>query len=72
MGRYPGCLMNVLKRIVRGPVIWVLAGLVALFIAFQFIGGPGFREITTQQGLELLQRVGEEAPELDDRGDHGQ
>ena len=46
--------MNVLKRIIRGPVIWVLVGIIALFVAFQFIGQTGFREITTQQGLELL------------------
>jgi len=47
--------MDVLKRIFRGPVIWVLVGLIALFVAFQFIGQTGFREITTQEGLELLE-----------------
>jgi len=46
--------MDVLKRIFRGPVIWILAGLVALIFAFQFLSQSGFREITTQEGLELL------------------
>src|SRR6187399_2559737 len=47
--------MNVLKRVFRGPFIWIALGIIGLVIAFQFItAGPGFKEITTQQGLELL------------------
>jgi cell division protease FtsH len=47
--------MDVVKRIFRGPLIWFLVGIVVLIVAFQFIGNiGGFREITTQQGLELL------------------
>jgi cell division protease FtsH len=47
--------MNVLKRLVRGPFIWVALGIIGLLVAFQFItAGPGFKEITTQQGLGLL------------------
>ena len=47
--------MNVLKRLFRGPFIWVALGIIGLLIAFQFItAGPGFKEITTQQGLALL------------------
>ena len=48
--------MNVLKRVFRGPFIWIALGIIGLLIAFQFItAGPGFKEITTQQGLELLE-----------------
>src|SRR6187402_2301662 len=47
--------MDVVKRIFRGPLIWFLVGIVVLIVAFQFIGSiGGFKEVTTQQGLELL------------------
>jgi cell division protease FtsH len=47
--------MDVVKRIFRGPLIWFLVGIVVLIVAFQFIGNlGGFKEVTTQQGLELL------------------
>ncbi|MET1044899.1 MAG: ATP-dependent metallopeptidase FtsH/Yme1/Tma family protein, partial [Microbacteriaceae bacterium] len=42
------------KRIFRGPFVYVLVGAIAVWIGFSLIGGTGFREITTQQGLELL------------------
>lgn len=43
------------KRILRGPIIWIIAGIIGLVVAFQLIGSlGGFREIRTQQGLELL------------------
>ncbi|MGV3713612.1 ATP-dependent zinc metalloprotease FtsH [Pseudolysinimonas sp.] len=43
------------KRILRGPIIWILAGIIVLVIAFQLIGSlGGNKEITTQQGLQLL------------------
>ncbi|WP_157157421.1 ATP-dependent zinc metalloprotease FtsH [Diaminobutyricimonas sp. LJ205] len=42
------------KRIFRGPLLYVLVGAIAVWIGFSLIGGSGFREITTQQGLELL------------------
>jgi len=48
--------MDVLKRIFRGPVIYFLLGIVVLLVAFQLIGSlGGFKEISTQQGLELLE-----------------
>src|SRR5690606_20738711 len=47
--------MDVVKRIFRGPLIWIFIGIVVLIVAFQFIGNlGGFKEVTTQQGLELL------------------
>ena len=43
------------KRILRGPLIYVVVGGFALWIAYILLSGAnGFREITTQQGLELL------------------
>ncbi|MBN9605764.1 MAG: ATP-dependent zinc metalloprotease FtsH [Actinomycetales bacterium] len=43
------------KRILRGPLIWILAGIVAFAVAFMlFTQATGFKQITTQQGLELL------------------
>jgi cell division protease FtsH len=44
------------KRILRGPFIWILAGIIVLIVAFNLIGSlGGLKEITTQQGLELLE-----------------
>ena len=43
------------KRIFRGPFVWIVLGAVILFFGIQFLlQSSGFREITTQQGLELL------------------
>jgi cell division protease FtsH len=47
--------MNVVQRIFRGPFVWVALGLIGIVVAFNLLtAGPGFKEITTQQGLELL------------------
>ncbi|GAA2077150.1 ATP-dependent zinc metalloprotease FtsH [Pseudolysinimonas kribbensis] len=46
------------KRILRGPIIWIaLAGL-AIVIAYSLITASGFKQITTQQGLDLLNDQG--------------
>jgi cell division protease FtsH len=42
------------KRILRGPFLWILLGCLALFVGFQLLSTTGFKEITTQQGLDLL------------------
>src|SRR5690606_2907994 len=42
------------KRILRGPLLWILLGGLALFVGFQLLNQTGFREITTQEGLKLL------------------
>src|SRR5207244_766839 len=42
------------KRIFRGPLIWVIIAGVAIFVAVQLVTASNFREITTQQGLSLL------------------
>jgi cell division protease FtsH len=43
-----------LKKFLRGPLIYIAAALIILSVGFSLLGGPGFREISTQQGLELL------------------
>ncbi|HWR85251.1 MAG TPA: ATP-dependent zinc metalloprotease FtsH, partial [Rhodoglobus sp.] len=43
------------KRIFRGPIIYVVLAVVAVWIGASLLTGSGFREISTQQGLELLE-----------------
>src|SRR5690554_7193606 len=44
-----------LKKFLRGPFIYVAAALIIVAIGFGLLGNSGgFREISTQQGLELL------------------
>ena len=44
-----------LKRIVRGPFLYIIAGALVLWIGFTLLSGiGGFRQISTQQGLEFL------------------
>jgi cell division protease FtsH len=42
------------KRILRGPIIWILLAVAAVAIAISLITSSGFRQISTQQGIELL------------------
>ncbi len=42
------------KRFLRGPFVYILVAIVAVSFGFMLLGGSGFKEITTQQGLELL------------------
>src|SRR6195952_2339879 len=44
-----------IKRLFRGPLVWVIIGIVAIVIAFSYItSSSGFQSVSTQQGLELL------------------
>jgi cell division protease FtsH len=43
------------KRIFKGPVIWIVLGALALLLGFNLLNVNGFREVTTQQGLSLLE-----------------
>src|ERR1700712_4664467 len=44
-----------IKRLFRGPLVWVIIGIVAIVIAFSYItSASGFQSVSTQQGLELL------------------
>jgi cell division protease FtsH len=42
------------KRILRGPLIYILLGVAALLIGFNLLSGTGSRQVTTEQGLALL------------------
>ncbi|QHC57654.1 ATP-dependent zinc metalloprotease FtsH [Rathayibacter sp. VKM Ac-2760] len=45
--------MNV-KRIFRGPILYVVLAIVAVWIGSSLITMSGFRQISTQEGLQLL------------------
>ena len=44
-----------LKRFFRGPIIYILLGIGAIALAFSLLGNTGFQQITTQEGMKLLQ-----------------
>lgn len=47
--------MNV-KKLFRGPFLYIVAGAIVLWIGFTLLAGlGGFRAISTQEGLELLE-----------------
>ncbi len=43
------------KRFFRGPIPYIILAIAGLWIASSVLTGSGFREVTTQQGLELLE-----------------
>lgn len=45
--------MNI-KKILRGPIIYILLAIVAVWIGSSLITASGMREVSTQEGLELL------------------
>ena len=42
------------KRIFRGPIIYIVLAIAAVWIGSTLLTGSGFREVSTQEGLELL------------------
>ena len=42
------------KKFLRGPLIYILLAVVVVSIGFSLLSGGGFKQITTQEGLELL------------------
>ncbi|BDZ63973.1 hypothetical protein GCM10025877_09110 [Agromyces mangrovi Wang et al. 2018] len=42
------------KKILRGPLLYILLAVVAVWIGSTLITASGFREVSTQQGLEFL------------------
>ncbi len=42
------------KRILRGPLVYIVVGVLTLFIGFSLLTGSGSRQITTEEGLHLL------------------
>jgi cell division protease FtsH len=43
------------KRIFRGPIIYIVLAVAAVIIGSTLLTGSGFKQVTTQEGLELLQ-----------------
>lgn len=43
------------KKLLRGPFIYIIVAAIVLWIGFALLSNTGFREVTTQQGLELLE-----------------
>jgi cell division protease FtsH len=43
-----------LKRIFRGPIVYIVLAIAAVWIGSTLLTGSGFREISTQEGLDLL------------------
>jgi cell division protease FtsH len=43
-----------LKRIFRGPIVYIVLAIAAVWIGSTLLTGSGFREISTQAGLDLL------------------
>jgi len=48
-------LSDNLKKFMRGPIPWVVAAGIAIFIGSQFAGGTTFTEVNTSRGLEMIQ-----------------
>ena len=44
-----------MKKILRGPIIYILLAIVAVWIGSSLITSSGFREVSTQEGLQLLE-----------------
>ncbi|MES2171949.1 MAG: ATP-dependent zinc metalloprotease FtsH [Actinomycetota bacterium] len=42
------------KRLLRGPIIYIILAVAVIAVAFSLLSGSGFKEITTKQGLALL------------------
>ena len=45
--------MNI-KKILSGPIVWIVVGLAILGIAFMALSGPSVHRVDTSTGLELL------------------
>ena len=43
------------KRFFRGPLIYILLAVIVVSVGFSLLSGSGFKEITTKDGLALLQ-----------------
>jgi cell division protease FtsH len=43
-----------LKKIFRGPILWIVLAVVIVWIGSSLITMSGYKEITTEHGLQLL------------------
>jgi cell division protease FtsH len=42
------------KRFLRGPLIYILLAVIVVSVGFSLLSGSGFKQVTTEQGLQLL------------------
>ncbi len=42
------------KKIFRGPIVWIVIAVIVVWVGSTLLTGSGFRQITTDKGLELL------------------
>ena len=42
------------KKFLRGPLIYIAVAIIVVSVGFSLLGGSGFREINTQEGMALL------------------
>ena len=42
------------KRIFRGPILYIVIAVIVVWVGSSLLTGSGFRQVTTQQGLDLL------------------
>jgi cell division protease FtsH len=43
-----------LKKVLRGPLIYIAVAIIVVSVGFSLLGGGGFQQIDTQQGMSLL------------------
>ncbi|HEY5320327.1 MAG TPA: hypothetical protein VIJ76_05570, partial [Galbitalea sp.] len=53
MARWWPLIMDI-KRLLRGPLVWIVIAAAVLWIAASFLLAPGYHAVTTQEGLNLL------------------
>ena len=54
------------KRIFRGPIIYIVLAIAAVWIGSSLLTGSGFKEVTTQEGLDLLKGATVESAKIVD------
>ncbi|BDI23973.1 ATP-dependent zinc metalloprotease FtsH [Herbiconiux sp. L3-i23] len=43
-----------LKRIFRGPILYIVIAVIVVWVGSSLLTGSGFRQVTTEQGLDIL------------------
>ncbi|HEV7949407.1 MAG TPA: ATP-dependent zinc metalloprotease FtsH [Glaciihabitans sp.] len=43
-----------MKRLFRGPIVYIVLAVIAVWVGSSLLTGSGFREVTTQEGLDLI------------------
>src|SRR5699024_7374777 len=54
------------KKLLRGPLIWILIPIIVIIVSFQLMSGGGVQQIDTSAGLQLLKGDTVEQVEITD------